>query len=111
MKPTILQRFGATVLNAAGLKTSRNFLDVFADRLRQAGVEPTLMAFGQKLCDLVDAQASELRQQAVTDFMAVCTSADAPGALRWIRENHTLFAVLCASITRPHTKRRAASVC
>lgn len=97
MKPTTLQRFGATVLHAAGLKTSRNFLDVFADRLRQAGVEPTLMAFGQKLCDLVDAQASELRQQAVTDFMAVSTSADAPGALKWIRENHTLFAVLCAS--------------
>jgi hypothetical protein len=97
MKLTTLQRFGASVFHAASIKTKRNSLDVFADRVRQASVEPTLMAFGQRLSDLVDAQPSELRQQAITDFLALCTSPDGPGALKWIRENPTLYAVLCAS--------------
>jgi hypothetical protein len=91
------QRYGATVYHSGALKTSRHPLDVLADRIRQASVEPTLMGFGQRLIDLLDATPSELRQDAVTRFMTMATSPQAHGVLRWIRENHTLFAVLCAS--------------
>lgn len=91
------QRFGQSVLHAAGLKASRNFLDVFSDRIRQAAVEPTLIAFGQKLCDLVQAQPSEIGINQLSDFMAVGAGPMASATLRWIRENHTLFAVLCAA--------------
>ena len=82
---------------SAGLKTSRNFLDVFADRVRQASVEPTLIAFGQKLCNLLDVETSQLRQPAVLDFLHTGQQPEAAALLRWVRENHTLYAVLCAS--------------
>lgn len=92
-----MQRYGASVYHSSALKTSRNSLDVFADRIRQASVEPTLMAFGQRLIDLMDSQPSELRPEAVQRFIALATGPDARGTLNWIRDNHTLYAVLCAS--------------
>lgn len=92
-----LQRYGATVLHSSGLKGSRHILDMFADRVRQASVEPTLMAFGQQLINLMDAEPSSLYSPAVTAFIALANSPAANGALNWIRDNHTLFSVLCGS--------------
>lgn len=92
-----LQRYGATVLHSSGLKGSRHILDMFADRVRQASVEPNLMLFGQRLADLLDAAPSELFREAVIAFIALANSTEAHGALQWIRENHTLYAVLCGS--------------
>lgn len=97
MIPKTLHRFGATVYHAAELTSSRNKLDVFTDRVRQAAVEPTLLAFGQRLTELMGANTSELNPESVTSFITTATSAQSAGALKWIREHHTLFAVLCAS--------------
>ena len=94
---TTLQRYGATVLHSSGLKGSRPILDMFADRVRQASVEPTLMAFGQQLINLLDVEPSSLYAPAVTAFISLAHGPEANGALHWIRENHSLFAVLCGS--------------
>lgn len=91
------QRYGATVYHSSNLKSSRHMLDVLADRIRQASVEPTLMAFGQQLINLLDATPSELRGEAVRDFIALANGPQGPSVLRWVRDNHTLFSVLCAS--------------
>lgn len=94
---SILQRYGATVLHSTQLKGSRHVLDMFADRVRQASVEPTLMLFGQRLADLLDVAPSDLYGPAVTAFIGLANSTAAHGALGWVRENHTLYAVLCGS--------------
>ena len=70
---SILQRYGATVLHSTQLKGSRHVLDMFADRVRQASVEPTLMLFGQRLADLLDVAPSDLYGPAVTAFIGTPT--------------------------------------
>lgn len=92
-----LHRFGNTVLHSAKLKSSRNILDVFADRIRQSSMEPTLMLFGQKLCDLMNVETSKLYAPAIREFMDMCSLPNAFPVLKWVRENHTLFSVLCTS--------------
>jgi hypothetical protein len=95
---TSLHRFGAAVYHGAqNKKGSRPFIDIFGDRVRQAATEPTLMAFAQRLCDLVDVRPSALPSPTVSHVMAMANGPAGPGALRWVRENHTLFAVLCAA--------------
>lgn len=92
-----IQRFGSTVYRSAQLKASRSRLDVFSDRVRQAATEPALLAFGQRLCDLMDVQIDAMATQAVLHFIEASSATRAPGLLRWIRDNHTLYAVLCAA--------------
>lgn len=93
----LLQRFGSTAYRSATLKASRHALDVFESRVRQAATEPTLIAFGQRLCSLMDVEVSATNPEAMLDFLTATNSDSAPGLLRWVRANHTLFAVLCAA--------------
>lgn len=93
-----LQRYGATVLRASTMKSSRALLDLFEDRIRQAAVEPTLLAFGQRLAELMASSPSEMWQPAVTDFIALASSSPQQASLlAWVRANHTLYAVLCSA--------------
>lgn len=76
------------------LKASRNGLDLFADRLRQAGTEPSLLAMSERLQALVDCPPSSLSPDTLTDFLAVL-----PGGspvLAWIRQYPRVMAMLAA---------------
>lgn len=45
----------AAIMAHAQLKASRHFLDLFADRIRQAASESSLLGFWERLASLVDA--------------------------------------------------------
>jgi hypothetical protein len=80
----------------AQIKTSRNFLDLFADRIRQAATEPTLLGFAERLQALVDAAASRMEGDTITAFIGSCAAPDAPAVLAWVRQYHRIAAMLAA---------------
>ncbi len=78
----------------AQIKAARNPLDLYADRVRQAGTEPTLLAFGERLQSLVDASPSGFSPECVTSFVTCATATDAPAVLAWIRQYPKIAAML-----------------
>lgn len=78
----------------AQIKAARNPLDLFSDRIRQAGTEPTLLAFGERLQTLVDASPSSITGQCVAAFVGASSSADAPAVLAWVRQYPKIAAML-----------------
>jgi len=82
------------IYGGAQLKGSRNFLDMFADRIRQAATEPTLLGFAERLQALVDASASGMGADTVVAFITACTAPDAPAVLAWIRQYPRIAAML-----------------
>lgn len=76
------------------LKTSRNGLDLFADRVRQAGTEPSLLAMSERLQALVDCPPSSLSPPTLTTFLGVLASG--VPVLAWIRQYPRIMAMLSA---------------
>ena len=78
----------------AQIKAARNPLDMYADRVRQAGTELTLMAFAERLQSLVDASPSGFTPGCVASFVTSATAPDAPAVLAWIRQYPKIAAML-----------------
>lgn len=97
MNLKIICRFGAACLNGGQVKSSRHALDMFADRVRQASVQPTLLLFGQELCKLLNVTLSGIPKEVALGFVEEAANAESAAILGWIREHHSLYAVLCAS--------------
>jgi len=82
------------IYSGAQIKTKRNPLDLFSDRIRQAGTEPTLLAFGERLQTLVDSAPSGISNDCVISFVSACGQQDSFSVLAWIRQYPNIAAML-----------------
>jgi hypothetical protein len=49
----------------SNLKGSRGYADILADRIVQAGTQPNLLAFGERLCALMGVELAGMHERAV----------------------------------------------
>lgn len=82
------------IYSGAQIKSGRNPLDLFSDRIRQAATEPTLLAFVERLQTLVDASPSAITAQCVAAFVRASAETDAPSVLGWVRQYPKITAML-----------------
>lgn len=78
----------------AQITASRNRLDVLSDRIRQAGTEPTLLAFAERLQALLDTSPSSIHSHVLVEFITSASRSEAPAVLAWIRQYHRIAAML-----------------
>ena len=76
--------FLARVMMGSGIKLKRNKFDFFADRLRVAASQPTLMLAGQAFLAALKCPISDISQEVFAGFMTACLDAD---ILAWLRQN------------------------
>lgn len=67
----------AAIRAHSGMKSSRSFADFFADRIRQACTESSLLAFGERLQNLVECDSGNIPMPTVSEYIAACGSEDA----------------------------------
>lgn len=75
------------------IKASRGYADLLADRIVQAGTQPNLLAFGERLCALMGVAISESNSRAVAAFLPQC--GNGAGVLQWLRKYPKVAAMLC----------------
>lgn len=104
MKPHNIRNLLATIGMASQIKTSRSFLDLFADRIRIAANEPTIDRFIQRLIELVQASPDAVNRNHLADVLVAANAGSGAQArvLAWLRDNSALAAILA------HTKREDA---
>lgn len=87
MNDTLRSTIGmvAAIQAHSQMKASRNFLDLFSDRVRQAATESTMLAFGERLSALVNASVGSIPEETVTAFIMGAAHADADAVLGWLR--------------------------
>lgn len=83
-----------TIYRAAETKGSRSPLDFFADRMRQATTEPTLLAAMERLQQLMAAPPSRINATALTNFIAEASGPTGPRVLEWLRRFPRVAAML-----------------
>ncbi len=79
---------------ASKIKTKRNFLDFFGDRVRQAATEPTLLKMCERLQTLVAAEKTYIGKERLFNFIKATSLPDAHNVLSWIREYPNLSAMI-----------------
>jgi hypothetical protein len=84
------------VLNGTQLKINRNPLDLFADRIRQAATEPTLIGFMERLIVLMDSTGEKMENQAAS-FIAACKHPDALSVLKWLSQYSRLASLIAGT--------------
>jgi hypothetical protein len=97
MKKQVLQKTLEMIQQlsmVSSIKVKRNFMDFFADRIRQAVTEQTLMKAMERLCDLVSAEISEIRDDKALKFIQAASQPEAKEALNWLRKYPNLAAML-----------------
>lgn len=77
----------------SSIKASRGYADLLADRIVQAGTQPNLLAFGERLCALMGVTISETNSRAVAAFLPQCGSG--AGVLQWLRKYPKVASMLC----------------
>ena len=82
------------IVQLARIKIHRGIADFLADRIIQAGTEPTLLAATEKLARLMDSDIGELHTNAGLDFLKVQNSVDAPAILEWLRSYPRIAAMI-----------------
>lgn len=75
------------------IKASRGYADLLADRIVQAGTQPNLLAFGERLCALMGVTISESNSRVVAAFLPQCGGG--AGVLQWLRKYPKVAAMLC----------------
>lgn len=80
--------------SASDISSSRSFLDLWADRIRQASTETDLAHFAERLMDLMNAAAGGINPDVAADFIAVSSGEDAKRVLNWIREQPKIAALI-----------------
>lgn len=73
------------ISNNAKIKVHRSMSDFLSDRIMQAGTEPTLLAFIERLSKLMDADIGELYTSSGMDFINIAGGEKANAILYWIR--------------------------
>jgi len=95
----------AAVKKAATVEVGRDFVDFYADRLLQAGTQPTLMRFVEWLAKSVGANISGIYPETKAQFFKHHSSADSYGVLELLRTDPRVMAML---ITLGHEQRAEA---
>ena len=80
---------------ASTIKTRRNFMDFFGDRLRQAVNEPTLLKTIETLQKLLAVEVAYLGKDRVKKFIIASMEKESYNVLNWIREYPLLAVTLC----------------
>jgi len=91
-------RMTAAIQKGAQMKVRRNFLDFFADRIRQACTEGSLVSMMERLIESVDFAADQIGETTVTVFLTACANPDAPAVLAWLA-GHSRIAAMLSSVT------------
>jgi hypothetical protein len=79
---------------ASQMKVSRNFTDFLADRIVQAGTEPTLLAFVERLSSLLDCDSGYIGGDVTAALMRAINSPDVAAVLEWVREYPRIVAMV-----------------
>lgn len=82
---------------AGELKSSRGYVDVFADRMTRALTEPTLARAMEQLLRSINAQGDMLHPPLAVKMIALSGSPDASRVIAWLREHTKLAALLAAT--------------
>lgn len=80
---------------ASTIKTRRNFMDFFGDRLRQAVNEPTLLKTIEVFQKLLAVEVTYLGKDRIKKFIIASMEKEAYDVLNWIREYPLLAVTLC----------------
>lgn len=81
---------------ASQINVSRNFTDFLSDRIVQAGTEPTLLAFTERLSGLLDCDSGYIGGDVVARMMAVVSGGDAAAVLEWVRQYPRIVAMVAS---------------
>lgn len=92
-------------MRGSGMKLKRNRIDFFADRLRVAASQPTLMLAGQSFLDAIKCPLSEISQETFAGYMAACQDSS---LLLWLRANYRFAVGLARAKTGREDGIRAA---
>jgi hypothetical protein len=84
----------AAIYSAAQIKSGRNKLDLFADRIQQASTEPTMLGFAEKLQGLMDASPSYMYTATLTAYIRASNEPDAFSVYAWVRKYPKIAAML-----------------
>jgi hypothetical protein len=84
----------ASIYGGSQIKSSRSKLDLFADRIQQAGTEPTLLGFAEKLQGLMDTSPSYIYAATIAAYIKACGEPDAPSVYAWIRKYSKVAAMI-----------------
>jgi hypothetical protein len=85
------------ILNNSNMKINRSRSDFLADRIVQAGTEPTLLAFIEKLSKLMDSDLGQLYTASGMEFLRVSgNELESMSILQWIREFSGVAAMIAA---------------
>ncbi len=76
------------------IKTKRNFMDFFGDRIRQAATETTLIKMCERMQNLVATEISFINKERLSEFLKATSQSDAHNVLAWIREYPNLAAMI-----------------
>jgi len=79
---------------ASQIKVSRNFTDFLADRIVQAGTEPTLLAFIERLSKLLDCDSGYIGGDITAALMRAINNTDANAVLEWVRQYPRIVAMV-----------------
>jgi len=91
-------RMMSAVRDGAQMKVSRNFLDFFADRIRQACTEASLVSMMEHLVESVEFAADKIAETTVTAFLTECANPDAPAVVAWL-SGHSRIAAMLSAVT------------
>jgi hypothetical protein len=82
------------IKNASQIKTKRNFMDFFSDRIRQAATEQTLLKAIERLQSLVSVEITYIGKERLSKFIKATSHPNANEVLNWLREYSNLAAMI-----------------
>jgi len=82
------------IKQASDIKVSRSFTDFFADRIKQATTESTLMGFAERLCNLVNVELGFINKTLAGEFVKSSQSSIADDVLNWLRKNNRIASMI-----------------
>jgi len=76
-------------------EVKRNFIDYFADRVRQAMTAEGLISAMERVAEMVDVATGSIDSDLAARMISCGTAPDAKRVQNWLREHSRLVAVLC----------------
>lgn len=77
------------------VKASRGYTDVLSDRIVQSGTQSSLLAFAERLAELMQMATSNVFKDSFHNFMLVAHNPDSRAVLNWLRQYPKVAAMLC----------------
>ncbi|MCK5615013.1 hypothetical protein KAR91_74815 [Candidatus Pacearchaeota archaeon] len=82
------------IKNASKIKTKRNFMDFFSDRIRQAVTEVTLLKAIERLCNLTSVEITYIGKDRMLNFIKAASLPRSNDILNWLREYPNIAAMI-----------------